>query len=107
MPTAMLSSLNLKEGDDVLLTCDEDRIYLAKNKDKLPKMVALFSTPPKVHKVSGVGVGKKVTLCGLGGMGLGAMEFPWEDKYLEYIVCTGCLQGQTQFKKIGQLKDLI
>ncbi len=44
IPTAMLNSLNLKVGDDIHLACDEDRIYLAKRQDKLPRMMALFNS---------------------------------------------------------------
>ena len=50
---------------------------------------------------------KEVTLCRLGGQGVGAMQSKWDDRYLEYPVCTGCMQGETDFKKEGLLKEFI
>jgi len=58
-----------------------------------------------IHEVSEDG--KTVTLCRLGAQGVGAMQTPWNDRYLEYPVCTGCMQGDTDFKKEGQLKEFI
>jgi hypothetical protein len=55
----------------------------------------------------------KVKLCGLGVMGIGAMDVDYNDNYLDYEVCTGCIQNNgfskltPMFNKKGKLKDFI
>jgi len=56
-----------------------------------------------IHSFSG----KSVLVCHLGALGVGALPFDYDESYLEYDVCTGCIQGDTEFNKEGKLKDFV
>lgn len=44
IPKQMAETLHIKSGANIYLAADDDRIYLAKRKDKLPRMMALFES---------------------------------------------------------------